>query len=297
MLDPKPPELLTPGRKFIKEGPIYFYNPKDKRKKPRYFFLFNDCLLVAKRERQTKFWLRFFVSLKSGLKVEDVLDSVHNPPDVEFRIYAPKKTLICFAQTPRAKLEWLDAIHRCISGIEGRRNAGNNPEEIPLPEDLPFVISSYDSPDSTFDRRSSPEPTSAHHKPLPSPQTYNQTQNFGLPPGATVSSSSMQQPQPIYVFAQPGQQPGAPIVLPAGAFQGAGPHQSYVLQPINAQGLPPGSIILQSPVLPGQGFPPGAVLMSAPHQQQQQQQYVQTIPVQYQQQPQEFEGQQYHKTN
>eukprot|EP01103_Thecamoeba_quadrilineata_P010845 TRINITY_DN2453_c0_g1_i1.p1 TRINITY_DN2453_c0_g1~~TRINITY_DN2453_c0_g1_i1.p1 ORF type:complete len:190 (+),score=37.39 TRINITY_DN2453_c0_g1_i1:120-689(+) len=118
MLTPKPPELLAPGRKYIREGKVQIYNPNQKRKKHRYFFLFNDVLLLTKKEGEKKFWLKIYISLLTGLRVQDVLDSTNDPPDVEFRIYAPKKTIICFAYTNTEKMEWLTSIGEAIIEAE-----------------------------------------------------------------------------------------------------------------------------------------------------------------------------------
>jgi len=124
MLDPKPSELLVPGRKFLKEGAIQIYNAKQKKKKPRYFFLFNDVLLLVKKEGSKKYWLKVYISLRTGLRVQDVTDSTNIPSDVEFRIYSPKKTLICFAPLEKMKLEWLTVISECITECE-RLYSGN----------------------------------------------------------------------------------------------------------------------------------------------------------------------------
>ena len=51
------------------------YNHKEKRTKRRYLFLFNDVLLITKREGKTSYWLKIFISLRSNLTVEDVPDS------------------------------------------------------------------------------------------------------------------------------------------------------------------------------------------------------------------------------
>jgi hypothetical protein len=51
------------------------YNSKEKRLKPRHFFLFSDCLLIAKREGKAKFWLKVYIALSPTIRIEDVLDS------------------------------------------------------------------------------------------------------------------------------------------------------------------------------------------------------------------------------
>jgi len=146
MLDPKPAELVVPGRKFIREGPVLIFNPKQKRKKQRYFFLFNDVLLLTKKEGERKYWLKIYISLKSGLKVVDVLDSQNEPPDVEFRIYSPKKAIICFGHSRKGKEEWLAAINGCIHELElQEKNAANRIS--------PDTLRNYENDDVSAEQR------------------------------------------------------------------------------------------------------------------------------------------------
>jgi hypothetical protein len=69
MLDPKPKELLTPSRRFMREGEVLQYNSKERRTKLKYFFLFNDVLLITKKEGKNKFWLKVYIGLRPGLKI------------------------------------------------------------------------------------------------------------------------------------------------------------------------------------------------------------------------------------
>lgn len=120
MLTPKPDDLVKQGRKFVKEGDCQVWSVKERMKKNRHLFLFNDVLLITKKEGKKKFWLKVYISLRSGLKIQDVNDSTNDRPDVEFRIYAPKKTFILFGFNPAHKYEWINAIQAQIDGIEGR---------------------------------------------------------------------------------------------------------------------------------------------------------------------------------
>ena len=102
MLDPKPKELLNPSRRFVREGPMLHWEAG--KHKPKYFFLFNDCMLITKKEGQKKYWLKVFVSLNPGIKVADVPNSTYKIPGVEFRMFAPKKSFIFFASSPQVRL-------------------------------------------------------------------------------------------------------------------------------------------------------------------------------------------------
>jgi len=128
MLNPKPKELLQRAgeRTFVNEGEVGIFNNKERRTKRRYLFLFNDVLLVTKKEGKRSFWLKVYISLRSpNVKIEDVPDSA-TKYKVEFRLYAPKKTIILFTQTEEQKLRWLKEIGQCIEN----QNAGDN---VPTP--------------------------------------------------------------------------------------------------------------------------------------------------------------------
>lgn len=116
MLTPKPKELLvnSKNRRFINEGEVGVFNHKERRTKRRYLYLFSDVLLVTKKEGKRTYWLKIYISLKSStIRIEDVPDSATRHK-VEFRIYAPKKTIILFTQTEEQKLRWIREIRTCI---------------------------------------------------------------------------------------------------------------------------------------------------------------------------------------
>jgi len=93
------------------------FNPNERRTKRRYLFLFNDVLLLTKKEGKRSYWLKVFIALRSTLRVEDVPDSA-SKHKVEFRIYAPTKTIILFTHTNEQKVRWLQQIRDCISQRE-----------------------------------------------------------------------------------------------------------------------------------------------------------------------------------
>eukprot|EP01096_Ripella_sp_DP13-Kostka_P001293 TRINITY_DN11537_c0_g1_i1.p1 TRINITY_DN11537_c0_g1~~TRINITY_DN11537_c0_g1_i1.p1 ORF type:complete len:236 (-),score=111.08 TRINITY_DN11537_c0_g1_i1:10-717(-) len=114
-LTPKPKELLLSPRNFVREGKIKIRSGKTK--KPRYLFLFNDVLLISKKETSlgsTKYWLRVYARLRSDLRFEEPQSSPN--PDLEFLLVAPKKTYTMVAESPAAKKEWLQLFERCLAG-------------------------------------------------------------------------------------------------------------------------------------------------------------------------------------
>ena len=123
MLTPKPKELVLNAltRKFIREGEIRVYNNKEKKAKPRHLFLFNDCVLIAKREGKTKYWLKVYITLSPTIRIEDVRDTA-TAEKVEFRIYAPRKNFILFARTKGEKESWIQDLKDTISQTTSRGN-------------------------------------------------------------------------------------------------------------------------------------------------------------------------------
>merc|ERR1712110_121943 len=116
LLNPKPKELLHNAgeRRFISEGEIGVFNHKERRTKRRYLYLFNDVLLVTKKEGKKSYWLKIYISLGPSLRVEDVPDTA-TKYKVEFRIYALKKTIILFTRTEDEKHRWLQLLRDCIA--------------------------------------------------------------------------------------------------------------------------------------------------------------------------------------
>merc|ERR1712137_377886 len=116
LLNPKPKELLQNAgeRRFISEGEVGVFNHKERRTKRRYLYLFNDVLLVTKKEGKKSYWLKIFITLGPSLRVEDVPDTA-TKYKVEFRIYALKKTIIMFTRTEDEKHRWLEMIRDCIN--------------------------------------------------------------------------------------------------------------------------------------------------------------------------------------
>lgn len=48
------------------------FDSKKNKTKKRYFFLFNDVMLVTKKESKKRFWLRIHITLRSDyVSVED----------------------------------------------------------------------------------------------------------------------------------------------------------------------------------------------------------------------------------
>jgi len=58
---------------YCREGELYVWDEKKRAKKKRYAFLFNDVMLLTKKEGPKKYWLRVYITLRSPyVQVEDV---------------------------------------------------------------------------------------------------------------------------------------------------------------------------------------------------------------------------------
>eukprot|EP01089_Gocevia_fonbrunei_P014107 TRINITY_DN3794_c0_g1_i3.p1 TRINITY_DN3794_c0_g1~~TRINITY_DN3794_c0_g1_i3.p1 ORF type:complete len:611 (+),score=179.10 TRINITY_DN3794_c0_g1_i3:47-1879(+) len=127
MLTPKPKPLLeNPSRKLVRHGELIFFSTNTMSTKPRYFYLFSDCLLITKRTGQAKFLLRLWMYLKAGVQLYSMPDS----PNHEFRILIPvqgsvketkKRRLIIYAKTKEQKDQWVNDIAHCLWGSTGKK--------------------------------------------------------------------------------------------------------------------------------------------------------------------------------
>lgn len=121
MMTPKPKSLVMRNRRLIRHGMLQFFSQNTLSKKPRYFFLFHDCLLIAKKLSSKKFLLRFFVHLRSNVKLLD------KPGTHEFRLLVPDtgsreryRSLIMTARNSKHKAEWMKDLMHCLWNGSGR---------------------------------------------------------------------------------------------------------------------------------------------------------------------------------
>eukprot|EP01120_Amphizonella_sp_Union-15-10_P013392 TRINITY_DN6203_c0_g1_i1.p1 TRINITY_DN6203_c0_g1~~TRINITY_DN6203_c0_g1_i1.p1 ORF type:complete len:329 (-),score=54.13 TRINITY_DN6203_c0_g1_i1:41-1027(-) len=112
-LYPRPPDLVDGNRFFVREGELLVWSEKDKKKKERSFFLFNDLLLLCKKEGSKKYWLRIHVTLRS--QVAFVEDSGSYDP-LEFRLRCRTRTFLFWALSPESKKSWMQDLDASIKG-------------------------------------------------------------------------------------------------------------------------------------------------------------------------------------
>lgn len=114
MCNPHPKPLLQGKKTLIRHGSLDYFSPNTVSRKSRYLFLFNDALLIAKREGPQKFWLRIYIHLRSGnCHIVPMWDS----PEFEFRLLIDEKgtlekrkqrRIILYGQNRAHKQAWLD---------------------------------------------------------------------------------------------------------------------------------------------------------------------------------------------
>jgi len=114
MLHPRPDDLVSTARFFVREGEVWVWDEKQRKKKRKYFFLFNDILLICKKEKHNKYWLRIHVTLRSqNVSLEKVDNSSFNG---EFRLHCRTRSFICYALSEDEKTHWTKDIEDSIKG-------------------------------------------------------------------------------------------------------------------------------------------------------------------------------------
>jgi len=90
------------------------WDEKKRAKKIRYFFLFNDILLLCKKESSKRYWLRIHITLRSpSVSIEEIGNSSYNH---EFRLHCRSRSFMLYAPTSDAKEDWITDLKRSIGG-------------------------------------------------------------------------------------------------------------------------------------------------------------------------------------
>lgn len=126
MCTPHPKPLLQGRRSLVRHGTLDYFSPNTISRKPRYFFLFSDCLLLTKRTGTQKFWLKVYIHLGPNIHIIPMWDS----PDFEFRLLIDEKgtlakrkqrRLILYGQNKSHKEAWLSDLLHCLWDSTGRK--------------------------------------------------------------------------------------------------------------------------------------------------------------------------------
>eukprot|EP01119_Soliformovum_irregulare_P013697 TRINITY_DN366_c0_g4_i1.p1 TRINITY_DN366_c0_g4~~TRINITY_DN366_c0_g4_i1.p1 ORF type:complete len:266 (-),score=49.15 TRINITY_DN366_c0_g4_i1:46-771(-) len=111
MVHPKVQEIVAPGRVLVKEGPLMCLDETTRRKKMRYLFLFNDILLITKKEGPRRFWIRILANLRGpGVHTESFGEWS------DFRLMCPKRNFLFSPANHEERDEWKAAIDSSITG-------------------------------------------------------------------------------------------------------------------------------------------------------------------------------------
>jgi len=116
-LTPKPQDMLSNDRFFVREGNLQYYDNKKNKLKKRYFFLFNDIMLATKKEMNKKYWLRIHITLKSP---NVSIENVENNP-FQFKLHCKARTFTFQTDSPELKDSWLEDILASISGLHDEK--------------------------------------------------------------------------------------------------------------------------------------------------------------------------------
>jgi len=127
----KPHDLLDNDRFFVREGYLYVWQDKKNKMKKRYAFLFNDILLLTKKENGKKFWMRNYVSLRSSkCNIADM------PNTFQFNLECKSRCFIFQTTDAQLKNAWLEDLKGSISGLhdEKQRRINRDRDELLQPK-------------------------------------------------------------------------------------------------------------------------------------------------------------------
>jgi len=114
MLHPKPSDLISASRFFIREGELAMWHQKKRKKSKRYFFLFNDIMLLTKRQSSKKYLLRIHITLRSpSVSVESIDSASFN---WEFRLHCRTRSFILYANGEEDRELWTADMEKSIKG-------------------------------------------------------------------------------------------------------------------------------------------------------------------------------------
>lgn len=116
LLRPQPRQ--TGPRRFLREGRIKQYSPRQKRVKKKYMFLFSDCLLITRRDSSKRYQMKIFCFLRAiqGVRLIGIRPK---RTEWEFHLHTGKKNLIFFAISRVEAEAWIEAIEYARAGSQG----------------------------------------------------------------------------------------------------------------------------------------------------------------------------------
>jgi len=117
-LRPKPEDLPSPARFFVRKGKGWFKFEQKKKRKKRHFFLFNDVLLICRKDGPSRYFLRIYITLRAqGVAVEPVVGL-----DYTLRLKTRMQNFMIYFQARDTFDFWMNELQLSITG--------KHPEEI-----------------------------------------------------------------------------------------------------------------------------------------------------------------------
>jgi len=103
-LDPKLKDLVIDGRVLVREGVVNQFDQEDGQIKERYYFLFNDIMLITHKNKK-KYNLRVHITL-NNVRLKDIPDNQNFLGLVitnAFEMHTPSMSLMILTLTPDEK--------------------------------------------------------------------------------------------------------------------------------------------------------------------------------------------------
>eukprot|EP01130_Rhizamoeba_saxonica_P018928 TRINITY_DN9656_c0_g1_i1.p1 TRINITY_DN9656_c0_g1~~TRINITY_DN9656_c0_g1_i1.p1 ORF type:complete len:400 (-),score=93.10 TRINITY_DN9656_c0_g1_i1:62-1261(-) len=234
-LTPKPKDLLKSDRFFVREGYLHVFNEKKRKMKKRYFFLFNDILLLTKKESHKRYWLRIHITLRSPfVSVESDEYGYH-----EFKLHCKNRSFVFQAESKGLKDGWVRDLRAAASGsIDGEEETAQQTADSLINNEIklaPLRKVENQEEDTPLPQLAAPPATATkkRRKKRSSRNVTRQTSstggnsNQGVPNNVTNISSSNSE-TPSHILTAPGTAPGAEFnpFAPTGSNAGTGPAPS-----------------------------------------------------------------------
>jgi len=115
LLTGKAPNIIAAQRRFCREGELSIQSRSGKKKKRRYWFLFNDIILCTKPlyittifSSKRKFKYQLFIALHGA----DILDQENS--DMGFILRTSTHDYSMYADNPEQKVLWMEAIRKAL---------------------------------------------------------------------------------------------------------------------------------------------------------------------------------------
>jgi len=103
-IEPKLKDLVVDGRVLLREGIVTQFDPEDDQIKERYYFLFNDIMLIT-REQKKKYLMRVHITL-NNVRLKDIPDNQNFLGHVitnAFEMHTPSMSLMFMMPTADEK--------------------------------------------------------------------------------------------------------------------------------------------------------------------------------------------------